>query len=113
MKVLGIVNSSGNYEGRNYHNLVLHVSYQETNANKDFKGLMVDTVKLKYSDLDVLLNMGLADPSDVERMNTDSFAWLIGKDICVAYNKFGQVQSVDIIDEKSGEVVTPKTANKK
>lgn len=112
MKVLGIVNSSGVYEGRKYHNLVLHVSYQETNGNKDFKGLMVDTVKLKYADLDVLLNMGLADPSDVEHMGTDSFSWLIGKELVVAYNKFGQVQSIDVIDEKSGEVVDPKAVKK-
>lgn len=98
MKILGIVNSQGNYQGRDYHNLVLHVSYKEENLNKDFQGLMVDTVKLRYSDLNTIFNMGIPDPKDVEKMQSAEFSHLIGKEIEVNYNKFGGVQSVKLID---------------
>lgn len=113
MKILGLVNSSGDYQGHRYHNLVIHVSYVETNGNKDCKGELVDTIKLKYSDLNTLFNMGLADPSDVEKLGTDTFSYLIGKSIDVAYNKFGAVQSVQIYDTNTAEIIDkPQSAKK-
>lgn len=100
MKVIGIVNSQGDYEGRHYHNLVLQVETENTNANKDVCGLLADTVKLRYSDLNTLFNMGFADPADVEKLTAKDFKdILLNAEVDVAYNKFGAVQSVTILRE--------------
>ena len=98
MKIVGIVNSKGDYQGNKYHNLVLHVTYKETNERKDCRGLLVDTIKLRFSDLNSLFSMGLADPKDVESMTSENFDYLIGSSIEVAYNKFGGVQSINVLD---------------
>lgn len=107
MKVVGIVNLSGDYQGRRYHNLVLHVTYKEENGNKDIKGLLTDTVKIRYADLNAVLSMGLADPSDVEKCGTDTFSYLLGSEIEVAYNKFGAVQYINVLEKKE----QPKEVN--
>lgn len=104
MKILGIVNSQGDFNGTRYHNLVLHCSYEETSTTKDFSGLLVDTVKLRFSDLNSIFDLGFADPKDVEKLHAEDFSHLIGEEIDVAYNKFGGVQSVKILgasDKKS------------
>lgn len=97
MKILGIVNSQGDFNGNKYHNLVLHCSYPEPNANKDTCGLLVDTVKLRFTDLNSILGMGFADPSDVEKLHAEDFNHLIGAEIEVSYNKFGAVQAVKVL----------------
>lgn len=99
MKVIGIVNSKGDYEGRPYHNLVFHVSFENDNANKDCCGLLVDYVKLKYSVLNDLFGLGLADPADVEKLSASDFDEWVGCEIDVAYNKYGAVQSIKKLSE--------------
>ena len=106
MKVLGIVNSQGEYEGRPYHNLVFQVSVENTNDKKDVCGFLVDVVKMRYADLNVLLNIGLADPADVEHLRASDFDEWLNCEIEVAYNKYGAVQSVKKISEP------PKTDTK-
>lgn len=98
MKVIGIVNSSGEYQGRKYHNLVLHCNYPDDNGNRDSCGELTDTVKLRFSDLNSIFGMGFAEPSDVEKLHAEDFAHLLNKQIEVAYNKFGAVQSVKVLD---------------
>lgn len=110
MKVVGLVNSSGDYQGRRYHNLVIHVTYQETNGNKDVKGVLTDTVKVRYVDLDTIFGMGLADSSDAEKLGTDYFSFLLGSEIEVAYNKFGAVQAINVIEEAPKEKKETNTA---
>lgn len=100
MKVIGIVNSQGDYQGRPYHNLVFHVSYENTNANKDVCGSLTDTVKVRFADLNEMFGLGFADPADVEKLHAEDFSDYIGKEIDVAYNKFGAVQSVNIVTPK-------------
>lgn len=101
MKVIGIVNSQGDYEGRKYHNLVFHVSYENENENKDVLGVLTDTVKLRYADLNNLFNIGLADPADVEKLKASDFDEWLGAEIEVSYNKFGAVQGVKKIKPNS------------
>ena len=97
MKIIGIVNSQGEYEGRKYHNLVLQVECENTNANKDVCGLLAETVKIRYADLDVLFGLGLADPSDVEALKADMFSEYIGAEVEINYNKYGAVQSLKVL----------------
>ena len=103
MKVIGIVNSQGEYQGTKYHNLVLYVTYKETNVLKDCRGLIADKIKLRFSDLNALFSMGLADSKDVEKMTTENFDFLLGKEIEVAYNKFGGVLTVNVLDTKDNK----------
>ena len=106
MKVIGIVNSQGEYEGRKYHNLVLQVAAGNTNSNKDVVGKLAEVVKIRYADLNVLLGLGLADDSDVEKLTAADFDEYLGCEIDVAYNKYGAVQSIKKISEP------PKTDTK-
>lgn len=101
MKVIGIVNSMGDFEGRKYHNLVFHVSYENTNENKDVCGVLTDKVKLRYADLDVLFGIGLADPADVEKLKANDFSDWLGCEIDVLYNKYGAVQTIKKVSEPS------------
>ena len=94
MKVIGIVNSRGEYEGRPYHNLVFQVAAENTNKNKDVCGKLAETVKVRYADLNTLLGLGLADPQDVENLTAADFDEYLNCDIEVAYNKYGAVQSI-------------------
>lgn len=72
MKVIGIERKKGNYEGREYDNIVLTCTtpYPE---EKEATGYFSDTVKVKYV---------VFEESEID----------IGDEISVYYNKFGQVQ---------------------
>lgn len=97
MKVVGIINSSGDFNGKPYHNLVLQCTDENKNDKKDICGLIVDTVKIRYADLDAVFGMGLADPSDAEKLQASAFDDYLGAEIEVAYNKYGAVNSVKVI----------------
>lgn len=106
MKVIGIVNSQGEFQGKRYHNLVLQVVLANENENRDVCGEMVDTVKIRYADLNAILDLGLADPADAERIQAEAFADYIGCEISVGYNKYGAVQSLTVTkkpDAKAAE----------
>lgn len=98
MKIIGIINSMGEYQGNKYHNLVLHCSYPDTNGNRDSVGFLTDTVKLRFTDINSILGMGFADQADVEKLHAEDFGHLLNKEIEVAYNKFGAVQAVKVLD---------------
>lgn len=98
MKVVGIANSQGEYEGRKYHNLVFQVNVENSNENKDVCGLLVDTVKIRYQDINAIFGIGLADPADVEKLKAADFDEWLNADIDVAYNKYGAVQSINKIN---------------
>lgn len=97
MKVVGVLNSQGDFNGKRYHNLVLQVVTENTNDKKDVCGQLVDTVKIRYADLNNILGLGLADPADVEKIQADSFSDYIGAEIDVGYNKYGAVQSIKVV----------------
>ena len=107
MKVVGIVNSQGDFNGKPYHNLVFQVTTENENENRDVCGLLVDTVKIRYADLNVVLGLGLADPSDVEKLGAEMFDDYLGAELEVSYNKYGAVQSI-----KANKAEKPKE-NKK
>lgn len=100
MKIVGIVNSQGEYQGNRYHNLVLHCTYKEENEKIDCIGIKTDFIKLRYSDLNSLFSMGLADNRDTESLTAAKFDFLLGEEIEVNYNKFGAVQSIKVLSSK-------------
>ena len=97
MKVVGIVNSQGDFNGKPYHNLVFHVTAPNDNANRDVCGLLTDTVKVRYSDLNMVLGLGLADPSDVEKLGAEMFDDYLGAELEVSYNKYGAVNAIKAV----------------
>lgn len=116
MKVVGIVNSRGDYEGRPYHNLVFQVEVENENPNKDCVGLLTDVVKLRYSDINCLLGLGLADQADVEKLKASDFeSEFLGAEIEVAYNKYAAVQSIKVVKSpekaKTGESAAPSAVH--
>lgn len=104
MKVVGIVNSQGDFNGKPYHNLVFQCTAPNENANRDICGLIVDTVKVRYADLNTVLGLGLADPADAEKLTAETFSDYLGAEIEVAYNKYGAVNAIKAIKaEKPNE----------
>lgn len=101
MKVLGVSVVNGEYEGRKYHNLVFQVAAPNDNPNKDVVGDLVDTVKIKFTDINIILQLGLADQSDVEKLTASAFSDFIGSEISVSYNKYGAVNSITVVKPKS------------
>lgn len=99
LKVVGILNSQGEYEGRKYHNLVFQVNVENENENRDCCGMLVDTVKIRYVDINNIFGIGLADPADVEKLKAADFDEWLNCEIDVAYNKYGAVQSVKKLSE--------------
>jgi len=45
----------------------------------------------------MLFGMGLADPSDAEKLQASAFDDYLGAEIDVAYNKYGAVNSVKVV----------------
>lgn len=105
MKVVGIINSQGDYNGNKYHNLVLQCTAENTNDKKDVFGLLVDTVKIRYADLNAVFSMGLADSSDVEKLTASAFEDYVGAEIDVSYNKFGAVQAIKVLSTSKSEPI--------
>lgn len=103
MKVIGIVNSQGDFNGKPYHNLVLQVTTSNENVNRDVCGQLVDTVKIRYADLNAVLGLGLADPADTETLKAESFNDYLGAEIDVAYNKYGAVNAVKVVKPAPSE----------
>ena len=101
MKVLGVSVVNGEYEGRKYHNLVFQVAAPNDNPNKDVVGDLVDTVKIKFTDINIILQLGLADQADVEKLTASAFSDYIGSEISVSYNKYGAVNSITVVKSKS------------
>lgn len=97
MKIEGILNSQGEFNGNRYHNLVFQVTFDNPNDKKDVCGKLVDTVKIRYVDLNTILGLGLADPADAESLTAESFSDYVGAEIEVGYNKYGAVQSLKVL----------------
>ncbi|MBO7695313.1 MAG: hypothetical protein J6T10_22040 [Methanobrevibacter sp.] len=103
-KIIGISTMEGDYQGTHFHNLNLQVTYENDNPKKDCYGVQTDTIKLKFSVINDVLEMGLPSQAQVESLKAKDFAHLIGETVKVYYNRFGGVEGVQILgtsDKKS------------
>jgi len=83
MKVVGIKQAAGKYEGQDYHNVNLHCTFEDENA----LGLVTEVVKCKFAKIKEIFGM---------EMKAEDWQGLIGSDILVNYSKYGAVNGVII-----------------
>lgn len=96
-KVVGVSCVEGDYQGNHFHNLNLQVEYTNDNPKRDCYGTMTDTIKLKFSVLNELFDMGLPSQAAVESKVSGDFAFLVGEEIQCYYNRFGGVDYIKIL----------------
>lgn len=85
LTVIGVQQKKGNYQGVAYDNYILHCTREDENAF----GVVSEQIKIK--------SFSVPDVFGVSMSNSD---WneLIGKNIRVFYNKYGNADEVRIMD---------------
>mgnify|MGYP001159195375 CR=1 FL=1 len=87
LKLIGVSERQGNYEGTNYHNIYFHCTFYD----ERFLGEMVETVKIKAVDIINILGF--------ECNSFEDFDELLGRKFYCYYNKNGVVNKIDFIDD--------------
>lgn len=90
MKIIGIEETSGEFDNRPYHNVNFHCA-EEFNNEKS-KGLRVSTTKVKYN--------VLTESFDKE-LTTAEILSLVGQDVDFYYDKYKNVTIVNVIESTS------------
>ena len=99
-KVIGVLNSQGVYKDNPYHNLMLQVQYKDDTGKKDCIGTLVDAIKVKYSRIGEIFNLD-ENQVAIEKLPASYFQFLINKEIKVYYDRYGSVDGITILDQKS------------
>lgn len=84
MKVVGIQEKSGNYQGSDYHNYLLHCLKDDDNA----LGQVSEIIKIKFANVKEVFG---------KPMSLDDFNGLIGQEIRCYYNRFGQATEIRVV----------------
>lgn len=87
MKVIGVQFKKGNYQGTDYHNVLLHCTKKDGEAF----GELTELVKVKFSEVQEVFGKAL---SSADWQN------LIGKSIEYYCDKFGKVLKVNVITQE-------------
>lgn len=89
VKVVGVSEKNGVYEGRDYHNVYLHTLSEDENCF----GHIAEQIKIKFANVASVFG---------KAMSAADWQSLVGKTICPYYNRFGNVEKIDVFsDEKS------------
>ncbi len=83
LKVVGVQEKEGIYQGLPYHNYVLHCTREDVNAF----GVVTEQVKVK--------SKSIKDVFGCTMTNSD-WDLLVGKDIRVFYDKYGQADEIRV-----------------
>jgi len=84
MKIIGAEIKSGEYQGRNYCNVMVFGTYPITSGKG--VGDSVESVKVKYDMFCQIRGISQVDESDLKA--------LVGKNIEFGYTKYGQVNNI-------------------
>lgn len=87
MKVVGLIQKKGTFEGRDYNNLMIHCTYIDR-ANSSAVGELTTALKVKVANIDAVFGRKMSD-KDIDA--------LIGKEIAAYYNRFGVVDRIEIL----------------
>lgn len=90
LNVVGVQERKGNYQGFDYHNVILHVL--DDNPATNCFGHTVQQVKIKFN----LVKEVFGKP-----MSSADWQNLVGEFIRVTYNRFGNVDEVKIIESEN------------
>lgn len=86
MKIVGVGRSSGNYEGHDYDNFIVHALENDKNVT----GQRANIVKVKAD----VFHRDLSAVADADMSK------LLGLMVEFAYDRFGKVQSIGIVSSK-------------
>ncbi len=89
-KVVGVSVSSGEYQGYNYKNLVLHclvIGDQYTEGDR------CQQYKIKWKNLNTVFNLNKT-ATEIDNLNPSHFKDLLGKYITCLFNQYREVISV-------------------
>ncbi len=86
IKVVGVSESKGNYNGSDYHNVILHTVQDMDNTI----GQRVIQEKCKFKNVESVFGA---------RMSAADWQFLIGKEVRCFYDRFGQLQSVSVVSD--------------
>lgn len=99
--VIGVTESGPDvYQGKHYHNLVLHTSRTSDNT----VGGRAEQLKIKYTKLNDIFGLGLSQEA-VEKLHPTDFQNLLNKEIKVYFDRYRNVDSLQVINDN-------KSANK-
>lgn len=85
MKVIGIGEKIGTYEGTEYHNVMIHCTKEDDSC----MGVVTEVVKIKFNNVHEIFG---------NPMSSADWQALLGKNIVVNYNRYGTVQNVSILE---------------
>ena len=92
----GIYTPNGGSKSYPFHNLILHTTRE---GDKYTHGLRAEQLKIKYDDLEDVLDLELKDGENVEDLHPADFGYLIGACLRIGYGRFkDQIVSVEPFD---------------
>lgn len=86
-KVIGVQEKAGEYQGHEYHNVLLHTTTTADNA----LGEVTEVIKVKYNDVPEVFN---------KVMKSEDWQNLIGNEISVMYDRYGRTADIQIHEQK-------------
>ena len=95
-KVVGVSESKGEYKGYEYRNLILHTECEDRYT----VGVKTDKFKIKWVNLSDVFRLGLRD-SEINNLTTSDFKDLLGKNVFFSFDRYGNPDRVEVIEEKA------------
>ena len=92
MKVIGVTDSSGNYQGNDYHNIIFHCT--EPFDNDKSTGLRTESFKVKYTIIAEIIGKPLT---------SKEFAAFVGQEVNFYYDKFNHVNLVQFVQKETAK----------
>lgn len=92
----GIYTPNGSSKSYPYHNLILHTTRE---GDKYTNGTRAEQLKIKYDELENVLDLQLKTGEKVTDLHPEDFGYLIGAELRVGYGRFkDQIVSIEPYD---------------
>lgn len=96
VKIVGVSESKGKYQGYDFHNLVVHVERSDRNC----LGVRAEQKKVKWTNLDYVFGLGNLSSSDIAKLKIADFQNIVGKEADLFFDQYGNLEKLDLIDSK-------------
>jgi hypothetical protein len=90
MKIIGVADKAGDYQGNDYHNIVFHCS--ELFQTDKGTGLRTESIKVKYAVLAEKLG---------KQLTAKELAAFVGQEANFYYDKFNNISLVEFLPKES------------
>lgn len=92
MKIIGVADSSGNYQGNDYHNIIFHCT-EPLDSDKS-TGLRTESFKVKHKIIEEIFGKPL---------NSKELAAFVGQEANFYYDKFNHVNLVQFVQRETAK----------